>query len=118
MWQLITHNEKCWEIADTAAPAKKKRKLERSKAKKVYNLPRTRKLRVYPNQIERDTLKQWFGAVRRAYNKAVGVHKAVEKQQGELYERVKSLALKLKRMEDGRPIIKANEAGIYHQTRG
>ena len=86
LWQVITANERLKADADARAKEKKLRARERSKAKKIYNLPRTKKLRVYPTQAERDTLKQWFGVVRRAYNTAVVVHKAMEKKEGEVYE--------------------------------
>ncbi len=118
LWQAITENERRKEEGDASAREKKKRKIERSKAKKVYNLPRTKKLRVYPNHTERETLKQWFGVVRRAYNIGVAVHRAVEKKEGEVYERVREKALEIKRDKQGRPVIKAKKGVIYHLTRG
>ena len=118
LWQAITENEQRKADGDANAKEKKRRKTDRSKAKKIYNLPRTKKLRVYPNKTERDTLKQWFGVVRRAYNTAVAVHQAVEEKAGEVYRRVKMSALEVKRDKDGRPVIKAKGGSIYHVTRG
>lgn len=118
LWQAITANEQQKEDANVSAKEKKRRKLERSQAKKVYNLPRTRKLRVYPNHAERETLKRWFGVVRRAYNTGVMVHKAVENKEGKIYQRVKKSAMEVKRDKQERPIIKAKSGKIYHLTRG
>jgi transposase len=118
LWEAIKANEERKQDGDAKQQEKKRRKLERSQVKKVYNLPRAKKLRVYPNKTERETLKQWFGVVRRAYNTAVVVHQDVEKKQGEVYERVRASAMQVKRDKEGRPIIKAKESKIHHLTRG
>lgn len=117
--QLITENEqrKTEENADKEN-AKKQRKLSRSKAKKVYNCPRARKIRVYPKKGEVDTLKAWFGATRRAYNINCEVTKKLESNDVEMVERVRVAAMEVKTDKLGRPVIKCSKGRIYHLTRG
>ncbi|MCP4445086.1 MAG: helix-turn-helix domain-containing protein, partial [Myxococcales bacterium] len=119
LWQVITENEqRKKEENANVENAKKKRKLARSRAKKTYKLPRARKVRVYPRKGERETLKQWFGVTRRAYNTATAVHRAVESKEGEVWDRVVESANEVKRDKQGRPIIKVNKKnGLYHPTR-
>lgn len=118
LWQVITENEERKADADVSAKEKKKRKLSRSKAKKVFHLPRTSKIRAYPSPQEMETLKQWFGVVRRAYNTAVSVHRSCEEMCDNVYSRVRLSAMEVKRDNQGRPLIKTKDDKIFHLTRG
>ena len=81
LWRLITENEAQKENdAAESTQATKKRKQARSRAKKTYDLPRARKVRVYPKAAERTTLRQWFGVTRKVYNIATEVLNAVQKK--------------------------------------
>ena len=117
--QLITEREQQKEEQDEKAKAKKKRKIARSKMKKQYQTPRTRKIRIYPRQEEKKKLKQWFGVVRRAYNISVATRKAIEDGDEEMVARLDALANEVKKDKTGRPIIKVNGQGqTYFVTRG
>ncbi|MCP4071667.1 MAG: helix-turn-helix domain-containing protein, partial [Hyphomicrobiales bacterium] len=122
LWQVITENEQCKKEENANVEnAKKKRKPARSRAKKTYKLPRARKVRVYPRKGERETLKQWFGVARRAYNTAAAVHRAVESKEGKVWDRVVESTNEVKRDKQGRPIVKVKvnkKNGLYHPTRG
>ena len=86
--------------------------------KKDYHLPRTRKIRVYPRKAERDELKRWFGVVRRAYNIAVTVEEAARRGEGEIYDRISTLAEEVKLNKDGTPKMKIKHGMTYPATRG
>lgn len=119
LWHLITENEQRKIREDEMKNAKKKkRKTDRSKAKKIYNLPRTRKIRVYPLKSERDILKKWFGVTRRAYNIGVSLHHKIKQNDKETINKVTQLANEVKRDKLGIPIIKSKEGKIYYLTRG
>lgn len=119
LWRLIMENEqRKTEGNARKEQVKKKRKLARSKAKKVYKYPRTRKVRVFPAASERKTIKEWFGVTRRAYNIAVDIKNKINEKDPNVLEKLKELTNEVKRDKLGRPVIKSKHGKIYYLTRG
>jgi hypothetical protein len=125
LWRVITENEQRKADADASAKEKKKRKLARSEAKKVYHLPRARKVRVYLDAAQKVQLKQWFGVVRRAYNTGVVVHRALRNPDSEIAGRVAVLAVEektdgdseTKKNKDGKVLVRGRAAAIKQVVR-
>ncbi len=67
---------------------------------------------------EMETIKQWFGVVRRAYNTAVSVHRSCEGEVGDSYSRVILGSIEVKCDELRRPLIKTKDGKIHDVTRG
>jgi len=119
LWQVITENEQRKEDADASArESKKKRKLENSKAKKVYKLARTRKKSIRPNEEQRAVLKTWFDHARRAYNIYIAVKKELEEGNEETTREVDRLASYPALSPKKRPIIKIKDDNLFIPARG
>ena len=123
LWRLITANEQLKQENDAAKRASKRRKKERCKAVKIHSTHlRAYKVRFFfPTGQARQTLLQWFGVARRAYNIFVDVFNAVNRKQGVLYARYQALKNEfVLRDENGRPkmCVKDGRIAFETQTRG
>ena len=118
LWQVITENEQRKEDVDVSAKEKKKRKLDNSKAKKVYKLARTKKVRIRPDQSQRSTFNTWFNHARRAYNIFIAVQKEIEEGNEETIRDVNRIASFPALSPKKRPIITIKDGKLFIPARG
>jgi hypothetical protein len=65
-----------------------------------------------------ETLKQFFGVVRCAWNTAVSVHRSCERKIGDIFSGIRLYAIEIKRDNHGRLLIKVKDGKNFHVTRG